>query len=348
MRFLSSNEINLPYSNSSTVEEPRPIALFKTEENLKLPFENSFWQRNPALSINDFDLLQKCVGIVSDFSEIYDSQPYFPRSSLIHALSDFRLIRLLFPNRSSGKIVDIQPGVGLLGLIATLEAYPYLGLENIKEHYLIQNRLWGFATISTKFREIVTVAQNRNREVEYGTEFNAMLHTFFEGIGEQHLSPALDELTTNGSERILSLVHCPRDRINDSLNFTAQEFNLLIVDGDNPDQRGWISSSASISLQNWFRPGQDLKCLVIRHWGLLPLPEQQNWIAVLENKNCFFQTEFETYGVFSWGVKAKAGTTSFLQDRISHAITRDEEAQVIGKEQIDTLYTLLNSLNSKI
>ena len=93
----------------------------------------------------EFALIRKVAQLAHSFSEEYFSRSLTTRGSLLRAVNVFRHITDAFCDKPA-RIFEVGPGSGYLGCLLILSGWSYAATDITQAFYLLQNRLWNYAT----------------------------------------------------------------------------------------------------------------------------------------------------------------------------------------------------------
>lgn len=324
--------------SGQVVTELDVARLVLENDSLYASGESDLFSFSERITARDFDLFQRALGICADFSEEAGGRPLFPRSALCTALLDYKLLRLLFPRESRASILEWGPGGGYLGLLLALEGYPYAGLETDKERYVLQSRLWSFATLAVGFDKTL---KSYSKGSDTDQVFQNILKRFHEGAGACGMGSALFDLTKGPLEAAPWIVHCPWWGIKAAPRYQEPEFEVLAIDAAAFLSDRHLGASLLEVVCAWMPGRRKLSIGFIRNWDEINTTDRELLTQTLRQNRFTLRHEEAGRAYFVFDERASLAGESFLSDRIRGAISLEKEQEVIGREQIDVLYQLL-------
>lgn len=109
-----------------------------------------------GISPAEFDLWQRLLGVMCNFTEEWFGRIILPRSTVVHAINVLRHIKYLYAD-DRPRVFEFGPGSGYLSALLLLENCPYASTDVCQGMYLYQNNLLSYLS-KGRFYDGVLVA----------------------------------------------------------------------------------------------------------------------------------------------------------------------------------------------
>jgi hypothetical protein len=144
-----------------------------------------------GITKDEFELVKDITEKIIQYSLENFSRAIIPKNSLMVALTAFRHIKALYPDKNA-TILEIGPGSGYLGLMLGIEGYKYISTDSCQAFYCLQSSVFS-NLLGDQFLEIADINLPLDQILSETSSCRTSLHLpWWKFVGADPLSVNLD------------------------------------------------------------------------------------------------------------------------------------------------------------